>query len=47
MEHFAWKVFCMTGDVDTYLLMKEMEENEVEIPPQLGEEQLELDPPIT
>lgn len=25
MLDFTWKVFCMTGSVDTYLLMKEME----------------------
>ncbi|WP_085523333.1 YqzL family protein [Tuberibacillus sp. Marseille-P3662] len=28
MLDFTWKVFCMTGDVDTYLLYKEMENND-------------------
>jgi hypothetical protein len=23
--NFAWKVFCVTGNVETYLLVKEME----------------------
>ncbi|MBM7645793.1 hypothetical protein JOD45_002012 [Scopulibacillus daqui] len=25
MLDFTWKVFCMTGNIDTYLIMKEME----------------------
>lgn len=25
MLDFSWKVFCMTGNVDTYLLLKEIE----------------------
>ncbi|RBW70513.1 YqzL family protein [Bacillus taeanensis] len=25
MLNFAWKVFCVTGNVETYLLVKEME----------------------
>ncbi|WP_081412381.1 YqzL family protein [Tuberibacillus calidus] len=25
MIDFVWKVFCKTGSIDTYLLMKEME----------------------
>ncbi|GGH84995.1 hypothetical protein JOD43_003216 [Pullulanibacillus pueri] len=25
MLDFTWKVFCMTGNVDTYLLYKEVE----------------------
>lgn len=28
MLDFTWKVFCMTGDVNTYLLYKEIEQNE-------------------
>ncbi|HET7657954.1 MAG TPA: YqzL family protein [Bacillales bacterium] len=27
MLDFTWKVFCMTGSVDTYLLLKEIEDN--------------------
>lgn len=26
----TWKIFCMTGSVDTYLLMKEMEKDDTE-----------------
>ncbi|MFT8871009.1 MAG: YqzL family protein [Sporolactobacillus sp.] len=25
MADLTWKVFCMTGSIDTYLLMKEIE----------------------
>ncbi|WP_077616422.1 YqzL family protein [Caenibacillus caldisaponilyticus] len=25
MLDFTWKVFCMTGNIDTYLLYKELE----------------------
>lgn len=28
MLDFTWKVFCMTGSVDTYLLLKEIESGE-------------------
>lgn len=28
MLDFTWKVFCMTGNVDTYLLLKEIENGE-------------------
>lgn len=27
MLDLTWKVFCMTGNVDTYLLYKEMKNN--------------------
>ncbi|HEX6922652.1 MAG TPA: YqzL family protein [Bacillales bacterium] len=30
MLDFTWKVFCMTGNVDTYLLLKEMENGDTE-----------------
>lgn len=30
MLDFTWKVFCMTGSVDTYLLMKEMEDKDTD-----------------
>lgn len=26
MLDFTWKVFCKTGNIDTYLLLKEMEQ---------------------
>ncbi|MCA0171838.1 YqzL family protein [Bacillus sp. RAR_GA_16] len=25
MLEFTWKIFCETGNIDTYLLLKEME----------------------
>ncbi|MGM7702039.1 YqzL family protein [Pseudalkalibacillus sp. Hm43] len=25
MRDFTWKLFCQTGDIDTYLLWKELE----------------------
>lgn len=28
MLDFTWKVFCMTGNIDTYLLLKEIESND-------------------
>lgn len=31
MLDFTWKVFCMTGSVDTYLLMKEMESGDINL----------------
>ncbi|PWA12463.1 YqzL family protein [Pueribacillus theae] len=36
MLDFTWKFFCMTGNIDTYLLFKEMEgfnelDNEVQV----------------
>ncbi|GGE47111.1 hypothetical protein GCM10011391_27420 [Pullulanibacillus camelliae] len=31
MLDFTWKVFCMTGNVDTYLLYKEVEKQD-EVP---------------
>lgn len=38
MLDFTWKVFCMTGSVDTYLLMKEMENGEDGVPEALSED---------
>lgn len=29
MKDFTWKVFCMTGNIDTYLLMKELEDEQL------------------
>ncbi|RYL90407.1 YqzL family protein [Sporolactobacillus sp. THM19-2] len=25
MQDLTWRIFCMTGSIDSYLLMKEME----------------------
>ena len=38
MLHFTWKVFTQTGDIDTYLLYKELEK-EMEATPN---EEIEL-----
>ncbi|MFT8317538.1 MAG: YqzL family protein [Sporolactobacillus sp.] len=27
MLDLTWKIFCLTGNIDAYLLMKKMEEN--------------------
>ena len=32
MIDFSWKVFSMTGNIDTYLLIKEMEKDLNEAP---------------
>ncbi|MFC0558047.1 YqzL family protein [Halalkalibacter alkalisediminis] len=38
MLDFSWKVFSMTGNVDTYLLLKELERDSDE---QFGQEDIE------
>ncbi|NEU32370.1 YqzL family protein [bacterium LRH843] len=46
MLDISWKVFSMTGNLDTYLLMKELERDSDE---QFGQEDIEeikLDAPI-
>ncbi|MGO4887219.1 YqzL family protein [Anaerobacillus sp. MEB173] len=44
MLEFSWKVFSMTGNIDTYLLMKEMErESEDNHGPLMMENQSEID----
>lgn len=32
MLEFTWKLFSETGNIDTYLLYKELEKEEMEIP---------------
>jgi DNA polymerase elongation subunit (family B) len=46
MMEFTWKVFSQTGNVDTYLLFKELEKENQEIPNNQDEELAELDFPI-
>ncbi|MDR7072785.1 YqzL family protein [Fictibacillus barbaricus] len=45
MKEFTWKVFCETGNIDTYLLYKELD-HEITAPPAviLSEEPLEEPP---
>lgn len=47
MLDFTWKVFSQTGNIDTYLLFKELEKNNHEIPGMQEEELAELDYPIS
>ncbi|MCQ6273642.1 YqzL family protein [Bacillus sp. V3B] len=47
MLDFTWKVFSQTGNVDTYLLFKELEKENKEIPGNKDEELEEIDFPMT
>ena len=44
---FTWKVFTQTGSIDTYLLFKELEKENQEIPGNQNEDLAELDFPIS
>lgn len=44
---FTWKVFTQTGNIDTYLLFKELEKENQEIPGNQNEDLAELDFPIS
>ncbi|WP_071395805.1 YqzL family protein [Bacillus tuaregi] len=46
MLDFTWKVFSQTGNIDTYLLFKELEKENQEIPVSQDDELIELDFPI-
>ncbi|MEI4789296.1 YqzL family protein [Bacillus sp. FJAT-53060] len=46
MLNFTWNVFSQTGSVDTYLLFKELEKENLERPDVLKEEIARLDFPI-
>ncbi|MCA1318902.1 YqzL family protein [Bacillus haimaensis] len=46
MLDFTWKVFKETGNIDTYLLFKELEKENVDIPEQ-SEELANRDLPIS
>jgi hypothetical protein len=45
MLDFAWKVFCMTGNLDTYLLLREMEAGSGTAEEETRENAVELDYP--
>lgn len=47
MLDFTWKVFSQTGNIDTYLLFKEMEKEKQEIPGNQDEELAQFDFPIS
>ncbi|MFT4412672.1 YqzL family protein [Fredinandcohnia humi] len=47
MLDFTWKLFSQTGNVDTYLLFKELEQEKNERPDLQNDELAEVDFPIT
>jgi YqzL-like protein len=47
MLDFTWKVFSQTGNIDTYLLFKELEQERREIPGNQEEDLAEIDFPIS
>ncbi|MHC0035874.1 YqzL family protein [Pseudoneobacillus sp. C159] len=47
MLDFTWKVFSQTGNIDTYLIFKELEKEKQEIPRNSDEELAEVDFPIS
>jgi hypothetical protein len=47
MLDFTWKVFSQTGNIDTYLIFKELEKEKQEIPRSQDEELAEVDFPIS
>ncbi|MBP1080709.1 MULTISPECIES: YqzL family protein [Bacillus] len=46
MLNFTWTVFSQTGNVDTYLLFKELEKEKTEVPERLDNKLAEIDYPI-
>ncbi|AST92611.1 YqzL family protein [Sutcliffiella cohnii] len=46
MLDFTWKVFTETGNIDTYLLFKELEKDRTELP-ETDEELAHRDVPIS
>lgn len=47
MLDFTWKIFSNTGNIDTYLLFKEIEKEKQELPGNQDEELAEVDFPIS
>jgi Icc-related predicted phosphoesterase len=47
MLDFTWKVFSTTGNIDTYLLFKEIEKDKKEIPGNQNDELAGIDFPIS
>ncbi|MEK4633190.1 MULTISPECIES: YqzL family protein [Bacillus] len=46
MLNFTWNVFSQTGSVDTYLLFKELEKENLETPEEPEDELARIDFPI-
>lgn len=44
MKEFTWKVFCETGNIDTYLLYKELDHEITALSAVITEESLEEPP---
>lgn len=47
MLDFTWKVFTQTGNIDTYLLFKELEKETKEIPDNQDDELAIIDFPVS
>jgi hypothetical protein len=47
MLNFAWDVFSRTGNLETYLLIKELEQEKVEGPLEWSGDLADVDSPIT
>jgi hypothetical protein len=47
MLDFTWRVFVQTGNIDTYLLFKELEKENKEIPDNLDDELAQIDFPVS
>ncbi len=47
MMDFSWKVFLQTGNIYTYLLIKELEKENQEIPGNLNDELAQIDFPVS
>jgi hypothetical protein len=47
MLDFTWKVFSQTGNIDTYLLFKELEKERQETPVNMEDELAEVDFPVS
>ncbi|RLQ98185.1 YqzL family protein [Falsibacillus albus] len=46
MLEFTWKVFVQTGNIDTYLLFKELEKDHTDLPINPDDELAEFNFPI-
>lgn len=47
MMDFSWKVFLQTGNIDTYLLIKELEKENQEIPGNQNGDLAQIDFPVS
>ena len=47
MLDFSWKVFSMTGSIDTYLILKEIERDTLQSTEEMNEKLDEIDAPTS